>query len=195
MAHGCGMDAIQTADHIVLPAMVKQHTAVDAIAIRGGTDFHGQIPQAGMAFALDVQGRFARVCFKKFGQVFNVYHRRCPYPVSKSAPFDNPSTGSRGRLMGRTASPFNHRAEKEVHKEAKHSAHTYSIAWRRCVNAENPTAKYLVKIHTRCPILYAALGRTFPWHGRSFGQKGRWPRRQSPFPERLRAVHRTPRAG
>lgn len=41
--------------------------------------------------------------------------------------------------MGRTASPLDHRAEKEVHKEAKHSARTHFIATTGDVNAEKPT--------------------------------------------------------
>ena len=68
------MDAVDAADAIVLPIFINQHTAIEAITIRGGTNFHGQVTLAGNAFSLDVEGRFARVCFEKGCYTVNIQH-------------------------------------------------------------------------------------------------------------------------
>ena len=74
MAHGGGMDAFHAADDKVLPVFIKQHAAIETETIRCGADFHGQVAAAGNAFALNIKGRFTRVCFKERCERFNIQH-------------------------------------------------------------------------------------------------------------------------
>jgi hypothetical protein len=74
MESGCGMDAVDATDHIVLLVFIKQHAAIEAKAIHGGANFHGQVTPAGNTFPLDVEGGFTGVCFKKRRQIVNIQH-------------------------------------------------------------------------------------------------------------------------
>ena len=87
MFYGCGMDAIHAADHIVLRLFIKQHAAVDTETILGGADFHVQVTLAGKALALDVQGGFAGMRFKKRCQIVNVQHGQYLYLLPAGCPF------------------------------------------------------------------------------------------------------------
>ena len=82
MVRGCGMGAIHTADHIVLPVFIKQHTAVNSETICGGADFNGQVAPAGNTPALNIQGGFAGVFFKELYQAVNVQHWRLTVTIS-----------------------------------------------------------------------------------------------------------------
>jgi hypothetical protein len=52
--------------------------------------------------------------------------------------------------MGHTASPLNHRAEKEVHLRRPSNLHKHILLYGAAVvNAEKPTGYYVEKIHIR----------------------------------------------
>ena len=74
MDGGCGMDAVDAADHIVLLVFIKQHAAIEAKAIRSGANFYSQIAPAGNTFSLDIEGGFTRVFIKKCCQAVNIQH-------------------------------------------------------------------------------------------------------------------------
>ena len=74
------MEAINAADHIVLPVFINQHAALDTETVCGGANFHCQIATAGKTFALDIQAGLAGMLFKEFCQAFSVQHGWCFYP-------------------------------------------------------------------------------------------------------------------